>query len=40
MKDYRSAPPGERGGMLADRCGLSLSTSSQVARDAYVEGID
>ena len=26
--------------MLADRYGLSLSTSSQVARDAYVEGAD
>ena len=26
--------------MLADRYGLSLSTSSQAARDAYVEGVD
>ena len=26
--------------MLADRYGLSLSTSSQVARDAYVMGAD
>ncbi len=26
--------------MLTDRCGLALSTTSQVARDAYVEGCE